>query len=126
MRLSPCPLKPVKRIPPRAERVPAVAYANIFSRWVRRPLSRAAVSLPPSAKRCLPSTVQPIRMLMKTATHAKIDSVTHGSFPSTRYAANGTVIVLFWHSTVARLRSPAIVASVAMNGGSRSRLIIKA
>ena len=36
------------------------------------------------------------------------------------------MIVLFWQRTVARLRRPAIVASVAMNGGSRSRLIIKA
>ena len=35
------------------------------------------------------------------------------------------MIVLFWQSTVARLRRPAIVASVAMKGGSRSKLIIK-
>ena len=60
------------------------------------------------------------------ATAAKMASVHHGLLPKTRYRSKGTLIELVPAQDRARLRRPAIVASVAMNGGSRSWLIISA
>src|SRR3954453_13516159 len=49
-----------------------------------------------------------------------------GLWPRTRNGADSTVIDWFLLRIAARLRRPAIVASVAMNGGSRSWLIMSA